>query len=261
MSPPSKTDPFSFRGKVVLVTGAGGGIGGASSAAFLRAGARVCGLERDAALLSAARRRLGRGFHPVPCDVSDPHQVEGAFGRVRARFRRIDVLFNTVGISGRRFGDGPVHACTEAGWDAVMDANVRSMFLCCRAALKRMKRGGVILNLASVLGQRGGGRVFDTHAYAASKGAILALTRAMASYYARDGIRVLSLSPGLIRTPMSARGQRDPRVLGYVRAKQRLTGDLGDPEDVARAALFLASDAAAFITGTDLPVDGGYTCF
>jgi NAD(P)-dependent dehydrogenase (short-subunit alcohol dehydrogenase family) len=224
-------------GKVAIVTGAAGGIGGAVATAFERAGAQVVGLDREQA------------------DLASAAEVEAAFARVQ----RVDVLFNGAGISGRRLGDGPVDECTEAGWDAVLDANLKSVFLCCKHAVPKLRAagGGAIVNLSSVLGLVGGDDDFATHAYAASKAGIVGLSRAIAVHYARDRIRCNVVAPGLIATPMSARAQADERIRGRLADLQPLTGDFGTPEDVAQAALYLAT--AEFVTGTVLTVDGGWT--
>ena len=148
-------------GKVAVVTGSAGGIGGAVVRALADAGAEVVGIDREQADL--ARGRRGRA-------------------RVR-RLERVDVLVNAAGISGRRLGDGPVDECTEEAWDAVLDANLKSVFLCCQHAIPRLRAagGGAIVNVSSVLGLVGGDEDFATHAYAASKAGIVGLSRSIAS--------------------------------------------------------------------------------
>lgn len=245
-----------LHGKVALITGAAGGIGGASVRRFLEEGAAVAGLDREAVVLP--RLPEGAAFLPVLADVTRDAEVAAAVRKVVGRFGRLDVLFNVVGISGRPLGDGPVDACTEEAWEVVLTTNLKSVYLCCRHALPHMGRGASILNLASVLGLVGDPQ-FATHAYAASKGGVIALTRAMAVTYAPRGIRVNALCPGLIETRMSRRAQSDPAILSRLPELQPLTGAFGRPEDVAAAAVFLASEEAAFITGAVLPVDGGWT--
>jgi NAD(P)-dependent dehydrogenase (short-subunit alcohol dehydrogenase family) len=178
------------------------------------------------------------------------------------RHGRIDGLFNVAGISGRRFGDGPLHECSAEGWDVTMGTNVRTLFLMSRAVLRHWMsehRQGAILNMASVLAFSPEPRHFASHAYTASKGAILSLTRAMASYYAPHGIRVNAIAPGLVRTPMSARAQKDEEILEFIRLKQPLSGGMLDADDVAEAALFLLSERSRHITGSVLTVDGGWS--
>ena len=224
-------------GKVAVVTGAAGGIGSAVSAAFAGAGAVVVGLDREQA------------------DLTQPDEVDAFF----AGLERVDVLFNGAGISGRSLGDGPVDECTVEAWDAVLANNLTSVFLCSKHAipLLRAAGGGAIVNLSSVLGLVAGDDDFATHAYQVSKAGILALTRAMAFHYGRDGIRVNAIAPGLIATPMSRRAQSDPGILARLPELHPLTGDFGRPEDVAGAALYLAT--APFVTGTVLTVDGGWS--
>jgi NAD(P)-dependent dehydrogenase (short-subunit alcohol dehydrogenase family) len=175
------------------------------------------------------------------------------------RFGRLDVVVCAHGGSGRAFGDGPVDECTEAGWDATLEMNLKSVFLVCRHAVPALRAsgGGAIVAVSSVLGLVGGDRDFATHAYAASKGALVALMRAMAVTYAAEGIRCNAVCPGLIATPMSARAQGDPAIRERLGELQPLTGDFGRPEDVAQAVLYLAT--APFATGSVLTVDGGWT--
>jgi len=251
-------------GKVCVIAGGGTGIGRAAARLFAEHGAAVVALapvEADLQETCRLIREAGGRAAYVVADVSRRDDVERAFRWTLAEHGRIDVLFNVAGISGRRFGDGPVHECTDEGFDMVMDVNVKGTFMCCRAALPSMmaQRSGAIINMSSVLAWSPSPAHFATHAYAASKGALIALTRAMAAYYAPYGIRVNALAPGLIRTPMSRRAQSTPEIVELMRTKQPLTGGFGAPEDVAAAALYLASDEARFVTGVVLPVDGGWS--
>jgi NAD(P)-dependent dehydrogenase (short-subunit alcohol dehydrogenase family) len=207
------------------------------------------------------------GLETLAGDLVRAETAEAAIARCVELHGRLDAVFNVAGISGRRHGDGPLHECTEEGWDTTLDTNVRSMFLVCRAALRQMlaqevaRNGlrGAILNMASVLALSPQASHFATHAYAASKGAILALSRALAAYYAPHRIRVNAIAPALVRTPMSARAQDDPQVRELMKTRQPLVGDLLEAEDVARAALFLLGDDARAVTGDTLVVDGGWT--
>jgi NAD(P)-dependent dehydrogenase (short-subunit alcohol dehydrogenase family) len=252
-------------GKVLLVTGASG-IAAATAAHAIDAGARVVAVSLPGEGAEALRARLP-GVDVVEGDLVAAATAEAAVARCRAVHGRLDAVFNVAGISGRRFGDGPLHECTEEGWDVTMATNVRSMFLVCRAALRQMIAQppapaggrGVILNMASVLALSPEARHFATHAYAASKGAVLGLTRALAAYYAPHGIRVNAIAPGLVRTPMSARAQGDPAILDLLKTRQPLAGDLIDPSEVARAALFLLGDASRVVTGEVLVVDAGWS--
>jgi NAD(P)-dependent dehydrogenase (short-subunit alcohol dehydrogenase family) len=222
MSPDSMTS--------AVVTGSQGGIGSATVSAFETAGFTVAGIDVD----------------------DDPTAVFGGL-------ETLDVLVCAHGISGRKLGDGPVDACTEEAWDAVLETNLRSVFVYCKQAipLLRAAGGGAIVTVSSVLGLVGGDQDFATHAYATSKAGIIGLTRAMAATYAKEGIRCNVVCPGLIETPMSSRAQADPAIRARLPELQPLTGDFGKPEDVAQAALYLAT--APFVTGAVLTVDGGWT--
>lgn len=211
---------------IAVVTGSRGGIGSACVTALEHAGLAVHGVD------------LGDPF---------PDLV------------RLDVLVCAHGISGRRLGDGPVDSATEEGWDAVLDANLKSVFLYAKRAipLLRANGGGAIVTVSSALGLVGGDADFATHAYAASKAGLIGLTRAMAVTYAADGIRCNVVAPGLIATPMSERAQSDPAIRARLGALQPLTGDFGSADDVAGACVYLAT--APFVTGAVLTVDGGWT--
>jgi NAD(P)-dependent dehydrogenase (short-subunit alcohol dehydrogenase family) len=236
-----------LEGKAALVTGAAGGIGGAVARAFADARTRVFCVDR-----------VERDDVDFIGDLSRADGAERAVATAEERLGRLDIVFNGAGISGRELGDGPVDVCTEEAWNAVLDANLKSVFLCAKYAIPALRRsgGGAIVNLSSVLGLVGSD-LFPTHAYAASKGAIVALTRAMAVAYAADGIRVNAICPGLIDTPMSERARGDAETMARLRELQPLTGEPGRPEDVAGAAVYLAS--APFVTGAVLTVDGGWT--
>jgi meso-butanediol dehydrogenase/(S,S)-butanediol dehydrogenase/diacetyl reductase len=212
--------------KVAVVTGSRGGIGSAAVDAFGEAGFTVHGVDVDDAFPS---------------------------------LEQVDALVCAHGISGRRFGDGPVETCTDEAWKLVLDANLTSVFRYCKLAipLLRASGGGAIVTVSSVLGLVGGDDEFATHAYATSKAAVIGLTRAMAVTYAKDNIRCNVICPGLIATPMSARAQADDRIRARLPELQPLTGDFGRPEDVAAAAVYLAT--APFVTGAVLTVDGGWT--
>ncbi len=246
-------------GKTAWVTGAGGGIGRAAALLFAAHGAAVGCIDLDGG--RAAATAAEAGGEAAVADVSLAGDVQRAFAALAERMGPPDALFNVVGVSGRRWGDGPVESCTEEAWERVMAVNVRSMFLCCREAVPLLRRrgGGAIVNLSSVLGLVGGDADFATHAYATSKGAIISLTRSIASFYAPEGIRANVICAGLIATEMSLRAQQNPAITARLPALQPLTGGFGAPGDVAGAALYLASDLSAFVTGAVLAVDGGWT--
>ncbi|MEW6179011.1 MAG: SDR family NAD(P)-dependent oxidoreductase [Chloroflexota bacterium] len=254
---------MQLKDKIAIITGAGSGIGAAIARAFSEQGAHLFlwdidqpGVEETRASCANPQQTIG-----VKVDVTDPLQVEKAVSEVISRHQHLDILVNVAGGSGRRWGDGPVDSCTLEGWQKTLDLNLNSLFYCCKFALQAMlpQRNGALVVISSVLGLVGGDEDFATHAYAASKGAAISLTRSIAAYYAPHGIRANVICPGLIATPMSQRAQQSQSIRTRLARLQPLTADFGQPEDVAGAAVFLASDAARFITGAVLTVDGGWT--
>jgi NAD(P)-dependent dehydrogenase (short-subunit alcohol dehydrogenase family) len=253
----------------LLITGATG-IAAATAKLAAQAGASIFIVslhEDDCAVLANEIKAAGSRCEYYAGDLVQAATAITAVQSCLQHFDRIDALFNVAGISGRKFGDGPVHECTAAGWDVTMDTNAKTTFLMCRAVLQQMLQQdvtetglrGTILNMASVLAFAPEPKHFASHAYAASKGAIISLTKAMASYYAPHKIRVNAIAPGLIRTPMSQRAQENPTIVEFMKTKQPLTEDLIEPDDVAKASLFLLSDAARHITGDVLTIDGGWS--
>ncbi len=250
--------------KIAIVTGGGSGIGRATAQRFAAEGARVAiiDLNRDHAAETAHWVQASGGEAiGVQADMSQSVQVAAAMEQIVRWGDRIDVIFNGAGGSGRRWGDGPTGDCTEEGWDRTIALNLKSVFLGCKYAIPEMLKGGAgsIVNLSSVLGLVGGDADFATHAYAASKGGIISLTRAIAAYYAPRGLRANVICPALIATPMSERAQGDAAIRARLPELQPLTGDFGQPDDVAQAAVYLASAEARFVTGAVLTVDGGWT--
>ena len=180
---------------------------------------------------------------------------------------RLDVLLHVAGISGRKFGDGPLHECSNEGWERVMRTNAQGVFLTNRAAVRVMLDQpldaaglrGTVVNVGSVVDRSPSPVHFGTLAYAASKGAVRALTLAAAARYAPDRIRFNLLAPGLIDTPMAARAVNDHRLRPYLASKQPMAGGPGSADDVAEAALYLCEPASRFVTGAELVVDGGWS--
>jgi NAD(P)-dependent dehydrogenase (short-subunit alcohol dehydrogenase family) len=249
--------------KRCLIVGGTTGLGQSAAARFLEEGARLVISGRSPEKGEAAQQALQAGgpVSFVPSDATHPGQVDELFQRTVALLGGLDVLYHVAGISGRQHGDGPLHECTEDGWDSTLGANLKSTFLTNRSVVRHFlerRQPGVILNMASVLGFAPSPRYFDTCAYAASKGGIIALSRLAAARYAKDGIRVNVIAPGLIDTPMAQRAANDPAILEFLRSKQPLSRAPGRPEECSDAAVFLCSDEARFITGVVLPVDGGW---
>lgn len=253
---------------ILLITGATG-IAAATAKLAAQSGASVFIVslhESDCAVLANEIRAAGGTCEFHAGDLLHEETAVNAVQNCVEHFGRIDSLFNVAGISGRKFGDGPLHECSENGWDVTMDTNAKTTFLMCRETLKQMLQQdvnesgsrGTILNMTSVLAFSPEPKHFAAHAYAASKGAIISLSKAMASYYAPHKIRVNAIAPGLIRTPMSLRAQENPTIIEFMKTKQPLVEDLLDAEDVAKAALFLLSNDSRQITGEVLTVDGGW---
>ena len=243
--------------KRCLIVGGTSGIGLAAARRFQQERARlvVIGLEPPKA------RELGGDALVLQGDVASEKHFEEMFADTVQYLGGLDVLYHVAGSSGRKHGDGSLHECTDAGWQATIDANLKCAFLTNRAAVRQFlqqEAGGTILNMASMLALSPSPHYFDTVAYTASKGGIIAMSRYAAARYAADKIRVNVIGPGLIDTPMAARAVSDPAIAAFLRTKQPLNEGPGKPEDCADAAVFLCSDEARFITGVVLPIDGGW---
>ncbi len=244
---------FRLDGKVAVVTGGARGLGRAAAELLAEAGAAVAILDRDAAAgAKTAGGIAGASFHPV--DVTEEASVEAAMAAVVARHGGIDVLVNNAGIGLRH----PAVDHPLADWDKVVAVNLTGVFLCARTAARTMlaRGGGAIVNLASIMGFSGGG-VYPNVSYQATKGAVVNMTRALAVEWAKSGIRVNAVAPTWVKTDLTAALLAQPDVLARIEALTPMAR-LATPEEVAHAILFLASPAAAMVTGHTLPVDGGF---
>ena len=251
-------DSGALRGKVAIITGAATGIGRASALLFARAGAQVALAdlrEPELARTEAEVRAAGGEVASIRADLARPDDCAAVVAAAVRAFGRLDVLLNNAGVGTMVVG-GTVESITLEYWDLAQDVNVRAMYLVSRAAVPHMRNaGGAIVNIASVSAFRGSVER-PSHAYAASKGAVLSLTRAMAASYGRDGIRVNAICPGTIRTRLTA--DIVNRVEQAAKEGHGIPlGRVGEPEDIARCALFLASDDASFISGAHIIADGG----
>jgi len=245
--------------EVLLVTGSSGIAAATARLWGTENPVFVVGIKRDEC--EAVARDMNESAFAI-ADVRDEQAVRAAVVACVERFGKIDALFNVAGISARSAGDGPLHECKPAAWDLAMDVNAKGTFLMCREILglwTRNGQAGVILNCGSVLAQRPQSEHFATVAYAASKGAIEAMSRSAAAYYAHAGIRINVLAPGLVRTAMSARAQTDPSITEYIAHKQPLTKGMLSPDEVAQTACFLLRRDSNPITGQVVTVDGGWT--
>lgn len=240
-------------GKVAIVTGGGSGIGKAITAALVREQAKVAICGRHMEKLKSAAEELGPAVLAVAADVSDDAAVASLIERAVARFGRLDILVNNAGV----LLPGTADSLDDQQWNQTFNVNVRALWKLSSAVLPHLRRagGGSIVNIGSVLSFLG---ARNRAAYAASKGAVLAMTKAMALDHAAENIRVNCICPGIVETELVASFNLDESA-----RKQRLAmhpaGRFGEPADIAGLAVFLASDEAAWITGATFPVDGGYS--
>ena len=235
------------------------GLGLSAAKKLVAAGANVVVTSRTQANVEAALAELGPNARGFAADAATPEAAE----RAVAMFDRLDALYHVAGGSGRAKGDGPLHELTDEGLDYTLDLNLKSVVLSNRAAVRKFIQqgtGGVILNMASVLGYSPSPKFFASHAYAAAKAGIIGFSKSTAACYAPHNIRINVVAPALVDTPMASRAASNNDILSFIRAKQPLDGGrIGHPEDLDAAVVWLLSDAARFCTGQTLAIDGGWS--
>jgi len=242
-------------GKVAIITGGGSGIGKAIATAFVREGAKVVIAGRDSKKLDRAAAEIGGDCLAVSADVSNVGSVEKLVSATLDRFKQINVLVNNAAV----LLPGSAESLSEEDFDQTFDINVKGLWLMSRAVLPHMRAsnggGGAIVNIASVLSLVG---ARNRVAYSASKGAVMAMTKAMALDHAAENIRVNCICPGIVETEMVAKFSTDESVRRQ-RVAMHPMGRFGQPSEVAGAAVFLASDESQWTTGSVLTIDGGYS--
>jgi NAD(P)-dependent dehydrogenase (short-subunit alcohol dehydrogenase family) len=242
--------------KIAIVTGAGSGIGRACALALAHDGAKVALVGRRKALLEAVAREIGDSALVLAADVSKKDEIAGVVEHTVAHFGGLDVLLNDAGV----LHVGNAEQITEEQWDETFNINVRGLWLFSRAVLPHMRKtgGGSIINMASVLGING---ARNRASYAPSKGAVVLLTKCMAIDHGHEHIRVNAICPSFVETDLTAAvisKAPDPKSVRAERIAVHPIGRLGQPEDIAGLAVYLASDESSWVTGSVFPVDGGY---
>ncbi|CAN7772045.1 SDR family oxidoreductase [Variovorax sp. LjRoot290] len=248
---------MKLSGKICVITGGASGIGRASALLFAHHGATVVVADLSESSVGEVARSAGGESIGIAADVSYAASMEALFDTVASRFGRLDVMVNNAGFGLR----ADITQTTAQDWDRLLAVNVTGVYHGCRLAIPLLRRsgGGVIVNTASVAGLVG---VKDRAAYCATKGAVVAMTRAMALDHVKDGIRVNAVAPGTIDSPYFENifaGAPDPAALRRTYEARQPMDRMGTPEEVAEGILWLASAESAFVTGTILTIDGGMT--
>ena len=245
--------------KVIIVTGGALGIGRETCILLAKEGAKVAVtdvLNREGQKLADEINQSGGVAKFWHLDVADEKEVEKVYAEVVKEFGKLDATVNNAGIAG---ADKPTHELTEKEWDAVMNVNVKGVFFCTKHAIPHLQKSGKgsIVNLSSIYGLIGAG---DIPPYHASKGAVRLMTKNDALIYAKDNIRVNSVHPGFIWTPLVEElGKNNPEFRKQLDSLHPI-GHVGEPKDIAYGILYLVSDESKFVTGSELVIDGGYTC-
>ncbi|NJK93698.1 MAG: SDR family oxidoreductase [Bacteroidales bacterium] len=250
-------------GKNLVVIGGTTGLGLSASKAFVENGANVVVAGRNEDSVSEAKKLLGSRSEGIAGDAVLPETAMRAIEVCVETFGSFHGLYHVAGGSGRKMGDGPLHELTLEGWNKTLELNLTSLMLSNQAAVQyflKHHQEGYILNMGSVLGYSPSPQYFSTHAYAASKSAIIGFSKSIAAYYAKNNIRVNVIAPALVETPMAKRAAEDDHILAFIKTKQPLDGGrIGYPSDLDGLAVYFMSDMARFTTGQVIAVDGGWT--
>lgn len=251
-----------LKSKAIVIIGGTTGMGFSAAKAFVKEGAKVILVGRNTESCTTAKEVFKNNAEILNADATNPETAINAIDLCLQSFGQFDGLYHVAGSSGRKYGDGPLHELTLEGWNKTFELNLTALMLSNQAAVRKFKelgKAGSILNMGSILGFSPSPKYFVTHAYAASKAAVIGFTKSLAAYYASDNIRVNLLAPALVETPMSIRACSDADIMAFVQTKQPLDGGRnGKPEDLDGAAVYFMSDASKFTTGQTLYVDGGW---
>jgi 2-keto-3-deoxy-L-fuconate dehydrogenase len=253
--------PFNLSGKVAAVTGAGSGIGKAIAIRLAQQGAQVCLLDLNANAIVGVAKEIsdsGSMANVFPCNVSIQNEVVQALNQIASQLGHIDILANSAGIS----HIGKLDTTSEADFDRLYQVNIKGVYNSMLGAIPHMKKQkqGVIINLASVAAGLG---LNERFAYSMTKGAVLSMTLSVAKDYVHEGIRCNCISPGRVHTPfvdgfLKANYPGKEKEMFEKLSKTQPIGRMAEPEEIASLALYLCSDEASFVTGTDYPIDGGF---
>lgn len=249
--------------KNIVVMGGTSGMGLAAAKKFIQEGANIISVGKEETVCADARHELGPNATVICADVTHSETAGAAVAACVQQFGSLDGLFHVAGGSGRRMGDGPLHELTLEGWNKTFELNLTSLMQSNQAAIQwwlQHKTGGAILNMSSVLGYSPSPAHFATHAYAASKSAIIGFTKSIAAYYAANNIRANVVAPALVRTPMAERAACNTEIMSFIKTKQPLDGGrMGLPDDISGLACYFLSDYSKFTTAQVVAVDGGWT--
>jgi len=252
-----------LRNKNIVIIGGTTGIGLSAAKAFIGEGAKVVVVGRNKENVAQVKAELRENAEAIGADATNTGTAILAIDVCMEKFGGFDGLYHVAGGSGRKWGDGPLHELSLDGWNKTLELNLTSLMLSNQAAVKKfleLKKPGTILNMGSVLGFSPSPKYFATHAYAAAKSAAIGFSKSIASYYAKDNIRVNVIAPAVAETPMAQRAINDEIILSFIKTKQPLdNGRIGKPEDMDGLAIYFMSDQSRFTTGQVIAVDGGWS--